>query len=139
MAPPKPFGPFFDKGHMNVLQSRVAASLVEGAPEVKAALKAATPVGEPRKTRPGGELQKSLKTRVTKSKRGVAIVARADAKNEQGEHYGVFVEARDSFLANALADVAVTHIEDAIVAFANEMNEGATPLRAPAPRATAGA
>ena len=127
-ARPKPFGPFFDKAHLARLQSRASVSLANKAPAIKAALVASTPVGEARRSgRPGGTLRASVTTRVSKSKRGVTITARADAQNEQGVHYGVFVEAVTGFLTNALADAAISHIEDAIVDFVNEQNGALSP------------
>lgn len=122
MAPPKPRGPFFEKGHLEKLHAHATASLSTKAPEVNASVKAATPIGPARKARAGGELQRSITTKVRKRKNGVAIVVTADAKNEQGNHYGVFAEARDGFMSNALAEAVVPHLEDAIVDFANQTN-----------------
>lgn len=122
MAAPRPFGPFFDKNHMEKLHAHAAASLSTKGPEVNAAVKAAAPVGPARATRPGGELRGSISTKVQKRKNGVAIVVTADAKNEQGNHYGVFVNAKTNVFEEALVEASLEPLEDAIVDFVNDAN-----------------
>lgn len=128
MARVRPTGPFFTPQHLGRLQAEAATSIANHAPEIKGGVQAATPVGEPRKTRQGGTLRNSITTRVTRSKRGVGVTVRADATNESGDHYGVYREAHDPFMAEALVDAALPHIEQAIVDFVNNENDN---LRAP--------